>query len=72
MRNAVAGKPETWIEQCVRLVLQRVPEVSPPDAQKCAEEMYQAWPDLAPGEAVARYFSDPQFDQTDWSVFELK
>ena len=29
-------------------------------------------PDLQPEEAVRRYFEDPRFDQTDWSVFELK
>ena len=63
---------EAWIEQCVRLVVQRVPDVGSRDAHKCAEEMIRAWPDLAPDQAVVRYFADPKFDQTDWSVFELK
>ena len=67
-----AMKTETWIEQCVRLVLQRVPDVNRRDALTCAEEMYRTWPDLKPEEAVRRYFEGPRFDQTDWSVFELK
>jgi hypothetical protein len=62
----------TWMEQCVRLVRQRVPDVSAHDAETCADEMYRIWPDLSPQEAVARYFEDPRFEQTDWSVFELK
>ncbi|MFL6662765.1 MAG: hypothetical protein ACJ8G7_11330 [Rhizobacter sp.] len=64
--------PKDWIEQCVRLVLQRVPDVDRRDAVTCAEDMHQAWPDLRPEDAVKRYFDDPRFDQTDWSVFELK
>ena len=65
-------RSQSWIEQCVRLVLQRVPDVDARDAQTCAEEMARAWPELTPDEAVRRYFEDPRFDQTDWSVFELK
>ena len=65
-------KTQTWIEQCVRLVHQRVPDVSAQDAQTCAEEMFRTWPELKPEDAVRRYFEDPRFDQTDWSVFELK
>ena len=62
----------TWKEQCVRLVLQRVPDVNRRDALTCAEEMYREWPDLRPDEAVTRYFENPRFEQTDWSIFELK
>ena len=65
-------KTQSWMEQCVRLVQQRVPDVTRRDALTCAEEMLRTWPDLNPEEAVRRYFESPRFDQTDWSVFEIK
>jgi hypothetical protein len=73
MSNAgVASNVRSWMEQCVRLVLLRVPFVGRRDAMTCAEEMQRTWPDARPEEAVTRYFEDPRFEPTDWSVFELK
>lgn len=72
MGNPLHLKTQTWIEQCMRLAVQRVPDVDRRVALKCAEEMASTWPDLTPEEAVQRYFEDPRFDPTDWSVFELK
>jgi hypothetical protein len=65
------GDPKAWQEECVRLVRQRVPDVSVRDARICAEEMHRVWADLPPAEAVKHYFERPQFAQTDWSVFKL-
>ncbi|HEX6363427.1 MAG TPA: hypothetical protein VFZ93_10745 [Albitalea sp.] len=68
----VTAKERTWREQCVRLVQARVPEVSREDAEKCAEDMARAWPALRPEDAVARYFEDPRFGQTDWTFFAIR
>jgi len=62
----------TWMQLCVRLVQERVPGVSRRDAETCAEEMLRSWPQLSPEDAVLRYFDSPRFEQTDWSIFELK
>jgi hypothetical protein len=70
MSNSSVLSPNGWIGQCVRFLLQRVPDAGKRDALTCGEDMYHAWPGLRPDEAVMRYFDD--FDETDWSVFELK
>jgi hypothetical protein len=62
---------DEWVEQCAALVRQRVPAMQPDDAKTHAENLRRAWPALPPEDAVACYFNDTHFEETEWSVFEI-
>ncbi|MGY4829264.1 hypothetical protein ACVNIS_11850 [Sphaerotilaceae bacterium SBD11-9] len=45
-----------WMAEAERLVRQRAPLLSVEHARDLADDLYRAWPDNTPAEAVAKFF----------------
>ncbi|HET7794283.1 MAG TPA: hypothetical protein VFL64_12950 [Rhizobacter sp.] len=45
-----------WMSEAERLVRQRAPLLSVEHARDLADDLYRAWPDNTPAEAVAKFF----------------
>ncbi len=70
-KNKCALGASEWLDRCAELTRQRSPDLNPEMTKIAAEVMYRAWPTLTPEEAVASYFNDSHFPETEWSFFEV-